>query len=282
MRIAGVQLDVTIGDVEGNLGRLVDWTERTRSKGAALTIFPECALTGYCFESLEEARPYSQTIPGPATEIMSEVCGRLGGFVVYGMLEQAGDQLFNAAVLVGAKGVVGSYRKVHLPYLGVDRFVSYGDRPFAVHEADSVKIGMHICYDGAFPEAPRAMMLQGADLLVLPTNWPPGAECIAATGTNLRAMENSVYYAAVNRVGNERGFRFIGTSRICDPSGKTLAEASETDETALYAEVDPDRSRRKRIVRVPDKHIIDRLADRRPEMYSLLTEPHSHPRPRDA
>ena len=282
MRISGVQLDVTLADVEGNLGLLVDWTERTRQEGAMLTIFPECALTGYCYDSLDEARPFSQTIPGPATEHMADVCRRLGGFVVFGMLEQAGDEVFNAAVLVGAQGVVGSYRKVHLPYLGVDRFVSYGDRPFAVQDADDVKIGMHICYDGAFPEVPRVMMLQGADLLVLPTNWPPGSECMAASGTNLRAMENSVYYAAVNRVGTERGFRFIGTSRICDPSGKTLAEASETEEKALYADVDPNRSRRKRIVRVADKHMIDRLADRRPEMYSLLTEPHSHPRPRDS
>ena len=67
-----------------------------------------------------------------------------------------------------------------------------------------------------------------ADLIVLPTNWPPGAECMAATAINTRAMENAVYFAAVNRVGRERGFCFIGLSRICDPSGNTLAASTGT------------------------------------------------------
>jgi predicted amidohydrolase len=127
---------------------------------------------------------------------------------------------------------------------------------------------MNICYDAAFPEAARALALLGADLIALPTNWPPGAECMAATAVNTRAMD------AVNRVGSERGFEFIGRSRICDPSGRTLAESSGVGEEILYAEIDPALARRKHIIRVPGKHEIDRLADRRPEMYGLLVEPH--------
>lgn len=279
MKIAGVQTDVTIGDVERNLEMIVRWIKETRSAGAELTIFPECAVTGYCFESLDEARPVSQTIPGPATDRVCAACADLGGYAVFGMLEADGPRMFNAAVLAGAGGVIGSYRKVHLPFLGIDRYTTYGDRPFAVSLAGELRIGMNICYDAAFPEAARAMAIQGADLIVLPTNWPPGAQCMAANTINARALENAVYYAAVNRVGRERGFTFIGQSSICDPSGNTLARANETDETVLYAEVEPAKARRKHIVRVPHKHEIDRMADRRPEMYGILTEPHQLQRP---
>jgi predicted amidohydrolase len=129
---------------------------------------------------------------------------------------------------------------------------------------------MNICYDSAFPESARVMALDGADLIALPTNFPPGAECMAAHVANTRAMENNVYYACVNRVGTERGFPFIGQSKICDPSGRTLAESPHTNEEILYADIDIQRARSKRIVRVPEKHIIDRFKDRRPEMYGRI------------
>lgn len=279
MKIAAVQMDVTLADVEANLQKIERRLAETRAAGAVLTVFPECGLTGYCFESLEEARPLAQPIPGPATERLRVACANLGCHLVAGMLESEATRIYNAAVLVGPDGVAGSYRKVHLPSLGIDRFASYGDRPFTVHDIGDLRIGMSICYDGAFPESARAMAIQGADLIVLPTNWPPGAECMAAHGINIRAMENNVYYLSANRVGNERGFRFIGQSRICDPSGETLAESSGDNEEILYAEVDPATAREKLLVRVPGRHEIDRMADRRPEMYAILTQPHELERP---
>jgi predicted amidohydrolase len=108
---------------------------------------------------------------------------------------------------------------------------------------------------------------------VLPTNWPPGAECTAKCVTNARALENHVYYMAVNRVGTERGFRFIGISKICDPTGATIVEAPHDDEDLLYADLDLEQPRNKHIIRVPQKHEIWRFADRRPEMYGPITEP---------
>lgn len=279
MKIAGVQMDVALGEVDANLDKMIGILKETRSQGAELTVFPECAATGYCFESLDEAREFGQPIPGAITKRMSLACAELGGYAVFGMLESEGDRLFNVAVLVGAEGVIGSYRKIHLPFLGIDMFTTYGDRPFAVQAAGTVRVGMNICYDAAFPEAGRALALQGADLIVLPTNWPPGSECVAGSVINARAMENGVYYIAVNRVGTERGFTFIGGSRICDPSGRTLATSTGTSEEILYAEIDPERARRKHVIRVPGKHEIDRMADRRPEMYDILTQPHNLKRP---
>jgi predicted amidohydrolase len=274
MLVAGVQMDVALGAVEQNLSRIGERLTEAAGRGAKLIVFPECAATGYCFESAAEAAEVAQPIPGPITETMAKLCERHGTHAVFGMVEQEQNRLFNAAVLVGPQGVLGHYRKIHLPYLGLDKFTTPGDRLFRVDHAANVRIGMSICYDGSFPESTRSLALLGADLIVLPTNWPPGAETTAQYVTNARAVENNVYFMAVNRVGVERGFRFIGHSKIADPHGNTLAEAPGTDEQIFYAEVDPHLARRKHLVRVPGKHEIDRMADRRPEMYGLLTEPH--------
>ena len=280
MKIAAVQMDLSITDNAGNVARMIDQLRITTREGARLSIFPECAVPGYCFGSLAEARPYAEPIEGPSVRAMTAACLELNSYAVFGMLERDGERVFNVAVLTGPQGVIGVYRKVHLPYLGIDMFTTPGDRPFAIHEVEGVRIGMLICYDAAFPEAARALALQGADLIVLPTNWPPGAETMASCSIPCRAMENQVYFAAVNRVGQERGFQFIGESSLCAPNGQVLTKAAGTDPAILYTEVDPLRSRQKRIVRVPDKHIIDRMADRRPEFYGRLTEPHSLKTPR--
>lgn len=288
MKIAAVQMDVAIGDVERNLEVVLNRLAESRTGGATLTVFPECALTGYCFENVAEARPFAQSIPGRATERIAAALRELGGYAVVGMLEPAADGgVYNAAVLIGADGVIGSYRKIHLPHLGVDEFSVYGERPFEVYEIDgqdgeTLRVGLAICYDSAFPESTRLMTLAGADLIALPTNFPTGAEKMVTHVAQTRAMENKVYFAAVNRVGEERGFRFIGGSVIANPNGNDLAKANGTEETILYADVDTAMARDKRIVRVPGKHAIDRLADRRPEMYGPLVEPHELPRPRDA
>ena len=280
-RIAVAQIDIAFADREQNLAHMIQVLEETAAAGANLTVFPEAALAGYCFDSLDEARPHAEPIPGPSTRRMSDVCRQLGCFAVYGLLELAtarqeprppnsSDRIFNACVLVGPEGVVGTYRKVHLPFLGVDRFTTPGDRPFAVHEAAGMRIGMNICYDGGFPEPARVLTLLGADLVVLPTNWPPGAECMAGCVVNARAMENNIYYAACDRVGDERGFHFIGQSKICGPSGAVLTEAAHDRETILYAEIDIAQARQKKIVRRPNLHEIDRIRDRRPQMYGPI------------
>lgn len=279
MRVAGVQMDVTLGQPETNLNAMLAKLKETAAAGAKLSVFPECALTGYCFDSVAEALPFAEVLPGNATERFTNACKELDVFAVFGLLEKEGDRLFNATALVGPNGLIGSYRKVHLPYLGIDMKTNFGDRPFAVHDVDGVQVGMLICYDAAFPEAARSLTILGADLIVLPTNWPPGAECVADFTINSRAMENAVYFMAVNRVGTERGFSFIGRSRICGPSGCTLAATDSTQSIVLYADIDPQQARNKRVTRVPGKHAIDRLADRRPEMYGLLTQPHSLPKP---
>ena len=271
MKIAGVQMDIALGQAEANLGKILAAIAETAQAGASLTVFPECALSGYCFENLDDARRVAETIPGPATDRFAEACRRHRVWAIFGLLERDGTRVFNACALVGPEGVVGSYRKIHLPHLGVDRFVTPGDRPFAVHQAGELRVGMNICYDVSFPESSRVMALEGADLIALPTNWPPAAACVSEFTVNTRAMENHVYYIAVNRIGVEGGFSFIGRSKICAPSGAVLAEAAHDGPAILYADVDVNVSRNKHLVREPGKHEIDRFADRRPQMYGVIS-----------
>ncbi len=271
IRIAGVQMEPILGAGERNLGVMLERLGEAARAGARVVVFPECALGGYCFETLEEARAHAEPLPGPSSARFAEACADLGVYAIYGLLESDGERIFNAVALVGPEGLIATYRKVHLPFLGVDRFSTPGDRPFAAHQAGPIKIGMHICYDGAFPEPARVMSLLGAELIALPTNWPTHSETAAAHLPACRALENVVYAIAVNRVGVERGFRFIGRSSIAGPGGETLAAAGPDEETILYAEVDPARARRKKLVRVPGKHEIDRIGDRRPEFYTLIT-----------
>lgn len=279
MQISGIQTDVNLADRPGNLERMKVAIEHEVQEGSRLIVFPECYITGYCFDSLEEAMAVAETMSGESIQTATEICAKEKCFTVFGMLEKSGSQLFNTAVLIGPNGLIGSYRKVHLPYLGVDRFTTPGDRPFEVLEAGGVRIGMLICYDGGFPEATRVLALKGADLVLLPTNWPPGAEYMSAFSVNSRAMENGIYFAAVNRIGTERGFSFIGRSRICDPAGATIDSADHINPGVVRAVIDVNAARTKRIVRVPGKHVIDRLADRRPEMYGTICEAHMLPRP---
>ena len=271
-KIAGVQMDCRLGNREHNLDVIRSRLREAAKNQARLVVFPECALTGYAFESKEEALPFAETIPGPSTEALAQECRTLGVWCVFGLLEQDGADLFNACALVGPHGVAAGCRKIHLPFLGVDRFTTRGNRPFAVHDLGDLRIGINICYDGSFPEAARVLTLLGADLVVLPTNWPTGAATTARYLVPARALENHIYYAAVNRVGLERGFRFIGQSRLAGCDGDLLVPMGSDAEEILYAEIDPQIARRKRIVKIPGKYEIDRVGDRRPEMYGPLCQ----------
>lgn len=272
VKVAAVQMDVKLADPNENLRRIEARLREAAQAGARLVVFPECALTGYCYETREEAFDQSVPIDSLFTQHIGEVCAELQTWSIFGLLEREGEKMFNALALLGPNGLAGSYRKIHLPKLGVDNFVDRGDRPFKVWDAAGLKVGPQICYDCSFPEPTRVMALDGAELVVLPTNWPPGAGYTADYVPNCRALENHVYFLVANRVGEERGFQFIGKSKICEPNGSNLAFAEHDREEIIYADIDPEVARNKHLVRVPGKHEIDRFRDRHPESYHRISE----------
>ena len=268
--IACAQIGLRLGDAGYNRDAMIGKIRAAAAASAALVVFPECALTGFCHASLEEAALGAESREGPSAERIAEACRREGVHAVYGYIEEAGGKYYNAAMLIGPGGPVAHYRKVHLPFAGVERFLTPGDQPFQVHDLPFGTVGIGICYDVNFPETFRVLKLLGAELIILPVNWPDG-DRTADYVVNVRANENHVNIIAADRVGAERGWRFIGRSKVVDFDGDTVAEASATGEELLTAEVDMEKASQNRIVNIPGEYETDRIGDRRPEFYSAIT-----------
>ncbi len=270
MRVAVAQMEPKLGESERNLDVGLGRLEEAAAAGVELLVLPECAIPGYMFGSLEEAMPFADEVPGPSTDALEAACRRLGTHVVCGLLERDGDLLRNSAVLVGPDGLVGVYRKTHLPFLGVDRFTTPGDE-LPVFDTPLGRIGVEICYDLRFPEVTRTLALQGAEIVAHPTNFPMAAKVQTELITVARAAENRVYLLTANRVGKERWGEFCGWSQIVDPFGKRLAEAGETEEALLVADVEVEKARDKDYV-IPGEYELYLFGDRRPELYGALVE----------
>ena len=273
MRVAVAQVEPKLGEKEHNLAMCFARLEEAAAQGVELTVFPECAIPGYMWDSAEEALPYAEEIPGPTTEAFERECARLNIHAITGLLEREGATLYNAAILVGPDGLVGSYRKTHLPFLGVDRFVTPGDE-FKVFDTALGKIGLIICYDLRFPEVTRTLALAGADIVALPTNFPMAARLQCEIIAPARAAENRIYLLVANRVGKERWGEFCGRSQIVDPFGNRLAETDVTTETLLVADVDLEKARDKDYV-VPGEYELYLFGHRRPDLYGALVEEQS-------
>ena len=273
MHVAVAQTEPKLGEKERNLDVCLARLKEAAAAGAELLVLPECAVPGYMFDSLEEAMPFAEEIPGPSTDALAAACRRHEIHVVCGLLERDGDQLCNTAVLVGPDGLIGSYRKTHLPFLGVDRFTTPGDE-LSVYDTPLGRIGVEICYDLRFPEATRTLALRGADIVAHPTNFPMAAKIQTELITVARAAENRIYLLTANRVGKERWGEFCGWSQIVDPYGKRLAEAGETEEVLLVADVDIEKARDKDYV-IPGEYELYLFGDRRPELYGALVEEQS-------
>jgi predicted amidohydrolase len=272
VRVAAVQMQPALLDVQQNLARVVDWTRQAAAQGARLVVFPELALCGYAI-SADEARAAAQPIPGPATEVLAGACTKTDTSVVIGLLERDPEgTLFNASVLIGPRGLQAVYRKTHLPLLGVDRYLAAGDA--FVHPVDTPagRLGLLICYDLRFPEPIRVHALHGAQIIALSTAWPAAATLYPEFMARCRAAENRVTLIAANRVGQERGTRYLGRSLIVSPEGELLAEAPPDQEYLLLAEIDPERSDVKRLVFTPGEYELDLFGDRRPELYRAITD----------
>lgn len=276
--LAAVQMDCTLGAVEQNLEKVIEKLRAAAKRGANFVAFPECILTGYGFADRAAAVKAAQTVPGPASEALEKECRALGVYAGVGSLERAGDRLFNNFMVCGPRGFVTNYRKIHLPCMGADRFTDPGDKPFEVHDLDGVRVGIGICFDNSFPESVRVLTLLGADIVLQPTNWVWKALKNASLVARVRALENHIYYCAINRVGTESGQSFCGHSSIINPAGDFLAFAEHDREDTILATFDPVTARNKHTVHIPGEYELDRVGWRRPEMYGKLTEPNPKPR----
>jgi predicted amidohydrolase len=273
VKIACIQMQPTIGNVEANVAHSIELIDRAVGLGAKLVVLPELCNSGYMFHSREEAFAASEPVPsGPTVRAWSEIAAKHNLHLVAGICERDGAKLFNSAVLIGPAGYIGTFRKVHL-WNEENLFFEPGDLGFPVLHTAIGRIGMAICYDGWFPEAYRLMALQGADIVCVPTNWVPipgqaeGREAMANILAMAAAHSNSIYIACADRVGTERGQPFEGQSLIVSFTGWPVAgPASRDREEILIAEVALGEARRARNWNAFNQVLRDRRSDLYDEM----------------
>jgi predicted amidohydrolase len=272
LKIAVGQFDVKLFDKETNILKMKDMTVRAKEEmRVSMIVFPECATTGYCLSTAEELHSIAEPFTGESVKVMSGIADETGIDILFGMLESDGDKYYNTVVLCEPSKRISRYRKTHLPFLGVDRFLNAGE---SLEPLDSRfgLLGVMVAYDLRFPEVAREMTLKDARVLLQPTNLPHGAEAHANVLTKARACENHTFLVSCNRVGEERGFCFIGRSQIVDYNGVVICEMGE-NEGIMCAEIDLTKAEEKQVVVIPDEYESNALMDRRPELYGSITKP---------
>jgi N-carbamoylputrescine amidase len=273
LRVACLQMEPHVGEKERNVARSLQLIEQAAQAGAGLVVLPELCNSGYVFETRDEAFSLAEVVPhGPTTETWSAAASRHGMVIVAGIAERDGDNLYNAAVVVGPRGYIGTYRKNHL-WGAENLFFEPGNLGMPVFRVGAGRIACAICYDIWFPETFRLAALQGADLLCVATNWVPMPEQPGnlPVMANILAMggahSNSMFVAAADRVGTERGQPFLGNSIIVSHTGWPLAgPASFEREEMIVADLNLSDARRKRTLNDFNQLLRDRRTDVYDEM----------------
>jgi predicted amidohydrolase len=261
----GRDVDAALEQIEGTL-------DAARERRAGLVVFPETALGGYVREPVGD-----ETAPGlpPALDVDGPEIARLvalaGDVVVcIGLTVSERGERRNVALCVSGDGILGRHDKVHLP--PAERFAyTPGDR-FEAFDTPVGRLGMLVCYDKLFPEAARALALDGAEVIASLAAWPvdrrsPARTMAADRQTRhfdavdvCRAVENQVTWIAANQTGPWGAVRFLGSAKIVDPDGVVRASTGARPGMAV-ATVDPPADRAAMLLDV------DHLADRRPAAY---------------
>ncbi len=254
-----------VGEKEGNLAKIAQQASKARRKNIDILVFPELQLTGYTMR--DEVYNLAESIPGPSTRKVEKLSREHGVHIVFGMPEESNVKgvLHNTAVFIGPKGLIGKYRKVHLPTHTVfeERRYYRPGQAAPVFETPFGVMGITICYDLYFPELTRLMTLQGAQLIIVISASPSLRRRFFEGFCLSRAMENAVYLAYVNRVGIEDGLQFWGGSRVVSPSGSILAQCKYDEEAFQPCEIDLDEVGRSRA-------FIPTIKDLEPGLFDLL------------
>lgn len=241
MKIAAYQMESVPGDVEANLAKIETAARKAAAKGVSILIAPELALTGY--GAGRAVREKAETSEGAQVARLAEIAAQTGIAILAGFSERDGETLRNSAVYVDGEAVPTIYRKCNL-YGPYERGLFEQARPDAVtFERGGLKFGILICYDVEFPENVRRLARAGVDVVLVPTALPASDHdaFIARKLVPVRAFENQVFLAYADHCGADERFAYAGLSVIVAPDGTLLAEAGETGEALLVAEIDPSR-----------------------------------------
>jgi predicted amidohydrolase len=261
-------------DLDVCLERMGRWVRSARERGAELVVFPECALGGFILEPRPgEVRmpepPPAVPLDGPEIARLAELAGPTT--VCLGFTEDAPGGPYSTGVCLSGDGVHGVQRKVHIP--PAETLCYQPGKGFAAFDTPVGRMGMLLCYDKLFPEAARALTLDGADIIAAPAAWPVCRRGAARRisrdrqthqfnlADRMRAIENQVVLVSSNQTGSFGGVRFLGNAKVVGPRGDVIACTRARERMAL-AHVDTAA------VVADARERICHLDHRRPEAYS--------------
>lgn len=242
-RIGVGQLDAVRANRDANMERIAQVVAAAAAQGAQIVVLPEMVTSAYFVGDVLDR--VAEAVPGPTTHRLGEIAKTNRVYLACGMPERDGRYFYNSAVLVSPAGsLAGHYRKVHL-WADDNKYFTPGERPTIVETAHGT-VALTICYDLMFPEYIRALVLNGARMILNCTDWvtpDPRIDLLGWSGrvtsalASTRAIENRVVVAMANRVGVEGGFTSLGYSCICNQLGAIVA-LIEQGEGVATASVD--------------------------------------------
>ncbi|WP_405971048.1 carbon-nitrogen hydrolase family protein [Streptomyces sp. NBC_00988] len=261
MRTALLQSSGRPGSVVENLKVLDEAAGRAAAGGAGLLAAPEMFLTGYAIG--DDIGRLAEPADGDSADAVAEIATRHGLAIAYGYPERDGDAVYNSAQLISADGTrLANYRKTHLFGDFEPAHFTPGEQPVVQAELAGLTVGLMICYDVEFPEPVRAHALAGTDLLLVPTANMHPFQFVAESLVPVRAWENQMYVAYINRIGQEGEFDFFGLSTLAGPDGVARTRAGRGEEL-LLTDLDPEFLADSRAAN-------PYLTDRRPGLYGSL------------
>ncbi|HKK69497.1 MAG TPA: nitrilase-related carbon-nitrogen hydrolase, partial [Bacteroidales bacterium] len=265
IKIGLLQFAPQRGDVSANIekiDRLLD-----DCSNADIWVLPELASSGYNFSSFEEAMGCAEEIGNSEfVSFLIQKAQSLNTWIVSGINERDGEKLYNSAGLVGPDGMAGIYRKLHL-FNREKLFFTPGDTGLPIFDTPFGKIGILVCFDWMFPEVWRILALKGAQLICHPSNLVLPFCQSAMPGI---ALNNRIFIATTNRVGNDRQLEFTGQSVLVNPKGEYLLNFSEDKTAAKTYEINLNEALNKQMTPMNDA-----FSDRRPDIYTLLETSHT-------
>jgi NAD+ synthase (glutamine-hydrolysing) len=250
LRIAACQLNTVVGDLEGNVDRILDALDQAEDAGADVAVFPELAITGYPPEDLL----LKPRFVADNLEALDKLAARTGRCAAVVGFVDAERDLFNAAAVCANGQVMGRYHKRLLPNYAVfdeQRYFAPGTRPMQLFVIAGVRCGISICEDIWSPSGPMAEQSAGGAELLLNLNASPyyagrlaERERMLAT----RAADSSCALIYVNQVGGQDELVFDGASMVVDANGRVLAAGPQFEEAVLVTDVEVRPAFRKRLL----------------------------------
>lgn len=271
VRLALLQMNCS-GDRKQNLDRAESMIRDAAKRGAQILLLPEVFHEAFFVVALDmKYFDLAEPVPGPITDRMQALAQELGVVLVVPLYERVDRSVYyNSAVVIDADGrLLGTYRKNHIPLSTLfyeKLYFKPGNLGYPVFATRFGKVGLLICHDRHYPEGARAVALNGAEILLVPSATPDASNSVRVWEKELaaHAIFNEYFVAGLNRVGREDKYNYYGRSVIFDPAGELLAQAGG-DEEVLLADCDLDKITQRR-------RSWQFYRDRRPDTYGSLTQ----------